>query len=437
MLGQVGTTVRVDKASTAARPAATPSPTARFTAPAAWTGAASPAVSQLARKLTPPPLGQAPILRHRLLALLSSGITRTPLTLLSGKTGSGKSMLAASWRRTRADRSAVAWLTLHDDDDDPATFWRHTLEALAWADVQGTGVRRPSTVDPSMRNAGRFTSRAPGLVTPTVLILDNADSLSRPEVLAGLDELIRVAGRQLRVVLCARADPQLPLARYRRHGIMTEIREAQLRFTGRETRELLGNLGAVVSPAAAHALCRQTDGWAVALRLAAASLKQGEDPDRLVSALAADDSGAVSHLVEKVLAEQPADVRRFLLRISVTNELWPALANRLEGHPSQPMLAGLARASAFVERAPGAPGGYRIPSLLREELFAQLSYELPSELPALHRICADFYAQVGRHAEAAQHAVAADGQRPSRSPCAREPAQEQWPGNADGKATTR
>ena len=50
-----------------------------------------------------------------------------------------------------------------------------------------------------------------------MLIIDNADHVTDKAITAGLDLLIRTAASRLRLVLCARADPQLepPLGQQR------------------------------------------------------------------------------------------------------------------------------------------------------------------------------------------------------------------------------
>jgi LuxR family maltose regulon positive regulatory protein len=363
----------------------------------------------LAAKLAPPELAHATVARPRLLAQLSRAVQVAPLTLLSGPAGSGKTVLAASWREAEARSRSIAWLTLDGYDDEPAAFWSYFVEALRGAGVSVTDVPRlvpgeplPSGFVPAL--AGTIATRR----TPVVLIVDNADDLAERSIIAGLDLLVRHAGSRLRLVLCARADPQLPLHQYRLAGTMSEIRGAQLAFTPAETRELLAAMGVPVSAEVAERLCAETQGWAVGLRLAGAPLKQGVPPERLVTSLAHDDGSVAQYLFAEVLAGQPAGVRRLLLRISVTAELHPDLVDRLSGRPhSRRVLAALAHANAFVEESGGVPGGFRIHPLFREMLRAQLAFDHPTEVAGLHRACAVWYASAGRPTDAVEHALAA------------------------------
>jgi LuxR family maltose regulon positive regulatory protein len=364
----------------------------------------------LVSKLAPPEPAHATVQRPRLLALLTRGVQRSPLTLLSGPAGAGKTVLADSWRQSQGTGRAIGWLTLDDYDDEPANFWSYVLEALSSAGVQLSEV--PAMVagePPPGWLVNRLAADIAACPQPVVLIVDNADHLTDRSIVTGLDLLVQHAGKRLRLVLCGRADPVLPLHRYRLAGTLSEIRTDELSFAPDETSELLAAMGVPVTMEVARALCAETQGWAVGLRLAAAPLKQGVEPEQLVTSLARDDGTVAQYLFAEVLAGQPASVRRVLLRTSVTPELWPDLVDRLCGRPNvRRVLAGLAHSNAFVEESPGAPGGFRIHPLFREMLQAQLAYEHPGELPGLHRTCAAWYAEAGRPLEALGHAVAAE-----------------------------
>jgi LuxR family maltose regulon positive regulatory protein len=357
--------------------------------------------------LRPPHVTSALVLRPRLLAQLTRGVRRTPVTLLSGPAGSGKTVLAASWVREQPVDAPISWITMDESDEDPATFWTYVREGLSQAgvDVSGTeplvpGERVPDSFVP------RLIAGVLDLPRPMVLVVDNADRLSGAARTAGLDPLVQHGGARLRLVLCARADPPLPLHRYRLSDMVTEIRSGDLAFTAEEAGELLARLGAPVSPEVAAALQAETEGWAVGLRLAAAPLKEGSDPAELVSALAQDDGSVAQYLVAELLASQPASVRRFLLRASVATELEPDLVDRLARHGrSRHLLTSLAHANAFVEHT--GDGQFRIHPLFREMLRAQLRYERPEDFATLNGICAAWYAERGRTREAVGHAVTA------------------------------
>src|SRR3954468_7961638 len=369
-------------------------------------------VALLAGKLVPPDVATATVQRGRLVTLLTRAAQRSPLTLLSGPAGSGKTTLAASWFHAQPRGAPIGWVTLDGYDDDPATFWTYVIEALSGVGVDVSGIAPPTAgeaLQPSVIPGLARAVLAHPQSRPVVLVIDQADHLSSRPILTGLDLFLHHAGRRLHLVMCGRADPGLPLHQYRLDGSISEIRSAQLAFTADETRELFHAAGVRVSAPVAQALCEQAEGWAVGLRLAVAPLKQGTDPEQLVTSLAHDDGSVAQYLFAEVLENQPASVRRFLLRISVTAELWPELVSRLSGRPSSGrILAGLARSNAFVDQSPGAPGGYRIHPLFREMLQAQLAFTAPHELARLHRAAAGWYVETGHAIDGLRHAIAAE-----------------------------
>jgi len=215
----------------------------------------------LLSKLMPPDQVHATVARPRLLSLLTREVQRSPLTLLSGPAGSGKTALASSWQQSQRAGWSTAWLSLDDYDDDPATFWGYLIEALSGAGVELSedpvlvpGEAPPGWLVPRLAADVHASSR------PVVLVIDKADHITDRSIVTGLDLLIGHAGSRLRLVLCARADPLLPLHRYRLAGTLSEIRGDQLNFTSDETRELLATMGLQVTAQAAAALCSETQG---------------------------------------------------------------------------------------------------------------------------------------------------------------------------------
>jgi LuxR family maltose regulon positive regulatory protein len=345
-----------------------------------------------------------PLVRPRLLAGLSRAVDRAQVTLVSGPAGAGKTVLAATWAHRAAASTAVGWVGLGRDDVEGAEFWTAVLTGLA-----GTGVPLPDVPRPvpgEVLPADFIDGLAGALAAepaPVVLVVDNADHLPA-ELVPGLHQLMERA--TARLLLTASADPLPLLRRYRVAGALAEIRGDELAFRPSETRELMSRLGTPVFAASAAELTAATGGSPIALGLAAAELARGVPAERLLADLAGTDTAPVHHLAAAVLAAQPPPLRRFLLRVSVADHLWPNLVQRLTGisDVDRP-LAALARAHAFVEADGGAPGGYRIPGLLRALLSAQLNYESPPEFAALRRVCTEWFAAAGPLRDGVQPAV--------------------------------
>ena len=78
----------------------------------------------------------------------------------------------------------------------------------------------------------------------------------------------------MHLVIATREDPQLPLARLRARGQLTELRAADLRFTPAEAAEFLNRaMGLNLSAEDIAALEARTEGWIAGLQLAAISMQ--------------------------------------------------------------------------------------------------------------------------------------------------------------------
>src|SRR6266568_4859186 len=104
-------------------------------------------------------------------------------------------------------------------------------------------------------------------------------------------------------------------------GELAELRAADLRFTERETRELLDASGIALSDSGAALLHQRTEGWAARLRLAALSLADHPDPERVVA----------EYLIAEMLEREAADVQDLLLRTSLLDRVNGELADLLTG----------------------------------------------------------------------------------------------------------
>jgi LuxR family transcriptional regulator, maltose regulon positive regulatory protein len=365
-------------------------------------------VAFAATKLSAPHVPANLVRRPRLTDRLDHGV-QGPLTLLAAPAGAGKSALLSSWVAERPD-AMLAWLSLDAVDGDRRRFWRGVLEALRRAGVgdplASLAVHPTEPVDvvlPALVNA------LAALDEPVTLVLDDMHEIDGSPALLDLDRLLRRPPAALRIVISTRSDPTLRLGRLRVAGELTEVRASDLAFTLDESAELLDAGGVRISPQATAQLWQRTEGWAAGLRLAALTMRAHDDPERFVTEFAGDDSTIADYLLAEVLAQQPADVRAFLLRIAVVDAVNGELATALTGRADAGrVLTRLEREHALLSSTGTSRSWHRLHPLFAELLRSELAYSAADEVPGLHARAAAWFEAQGQPTEAVGHAAAAE-----------------------------
>lgn len=360
----------------------------------------------LAARFSVPVLPTTFVRRRRLTERLGEGV-RTPLTLVDGPAGSGKTLLAADWIHTAGAAGRAAWLTVESEDNSPGVFWSYVLEAIRHHglalphDIGSPG--RPGEVDRSL--LARLADRLSAQPEPLVLVLDEFDRVAASADIADeLQFVLRHAGDALRLVIISRTEPMLPLHRYRAAGEVVEIRAADLAFLPAETAALVDRHGLTLSDAAARSLTERTAGWAAGLRLCVLAAQHSDDPEIFLKDFEAGQSTLADFLLAEVLDAQPTETQDLLLRTSILDQIHPELANALTGgDDAERILVELQRANAFVSAI--GHSWYRLHPLFAEILQVHLRVQHPGLEPALHRTAAHWLFEAGLLTEALPHAA--------------------------------
>ena len=322
------------------------------------------------------------VVRPRLLDLVSQGVQR-PLTLVSAPAGFGKTMLLLSWETLGGRPGLVRHITM-DAGEQPATSLQSVFDGLH---RRGTPVAEEALV----------------------VVVDCGDLTVTPELGVSLEHLIRGSAGTVRIVLLTRADPPLPLYRYRLAGALTDIRAADLAFTMEEATALMRHQNLELAPAEVAELLTKTDGWPAGLMFAAMNLAGKTDTRQAIQEFRGDAGNVAAYLMTEVLQAQPSGLRDFLLRTCIVDSLCPALAEALTGRACDlRSLEFISHGNAFIQPVPGTDDDlYRYQSLFREFLRAQLLFERPTLVPELHRAAAGWFAQNGQRLTAVHHAITA------------------------------
>ena len=329
------------------------------------------------------------------------------VTVVSAPPGSGKTVLLRSWISETGLGQRAAWVPVGRDERDPQRLWLAVLGALRLT-VPGSALVRALTAAPDLDGWAMverlLTDLAP-LEERLWLVIDDLHELGSVEARRQLELLLMRAPPQLRFVLATRHDVRLGLHRLRLEGELTEIREADLRFTAAETREMFDAARVALPDSAVMMLHERTEGWAAGLRMAALSLAGHPDPERFAAEFSGTERTVAEYLLAEVLERQPGEVRRLLLRTSGLDRVSGELADLLAGGSGgERVLQDLEEANAFVVSLDAPRSWFRYHHLFAELLQLELRRTQPEEIAALHKLAAGWLAGHGYPVEAIRHA---------------------------------
>ncbi|MCX5269434.1 LuxR C-terminal-related transcriptional regulator [Streptomyces sp. NBC_00199] len=348
-----------------------------------------------------PPARAGAVPRERLQRQLR--LAKTRLTLVVAPAGWGKTSLLSGWAADPEEKRRIAWVSLDESDDEPVRFWSYVLTALRGAGgvisagpLQALDAAGVSPVDlalPMLLNELAASEVA------HVLVLDDYHLLADPRIHEAVEYLVAYLPASLRIVIAARTDPPLPIARLRARGDLTELRAAQLRFSPDEATALVSTVsGHDLDSAAAAAVWERTEGWAAGLQLAALALRA--DPTKA----RADDRHLLDYFAAEVLPGLAPRQRDLLVRAAPLERLSGSLCDAaLQTTGSAGVLADLVKGDLFVAALDDQQRWYRCHHLLRDVLAREATTD-PREVLG-H--AADWFASEGRIDDAVRHLLRA------------------------------
>lgn len=183
------------------------------------------------------------VARLRLNELLEKNLTQFNATLITGRTGTGKTALAADF----SDKyKRVAWFSVESAENDWEVFFRYFLESFSRMlneqqklEILSEIVRsKPQTVAPYIEN---LLSRVelPAEEKPFLIVIDNIHNVFDAEWFSEFfTTLLYALTPDVHLIMLSRSNPPLPLWRLRSKQVLGVIEEKLLAFTLVETQEL-------------------------------------------------------------------------------------------------------------------------------------------------------------------------------------------------------
>jgi LuxR family maltose regulon positive regulatory protein len=367
----------------------------------------APVLGVIETKLIPPSLRPGTVTRSDLLGRLT-GAKASSVVGIFAPAGYGKTTLLA--QSVALEQRPVAWVSVDEGDNDPVVLLSHVAVA----------VDRLFPLTPELlgmlASPGPFERRAIHRVCSElstlpehVLVLDDIQLVSGSSSRDAIAALALYVGPGSQIVLSGRDSDGLPIARLRTTGRLLEIGAADLALSDAETRAVLKQSRVSIDADDAALLAQRTEGWAIAVYLAAQSVGASGTMSAALASFSGEDRYVVDYVRSEFLARlAPADVR-FLTETAILGRLCGPLCDAvLETTGSARKLEELERSNLNVVPLDRTREWYRYHHLFRDALRSELMHREPEAVPALHLRAAAWFASNGQPVAAVEHALAGE-----------------------------
>lgn len=368
--------------------------------------------------LVPQPRPDA-ISRTHLLERLHASLDRR-LILVSAPPGYGKTTLLAEFAARVAPAGvSLLWYQLDPADSDPAVFLTYLVEGLRQvmnASPQSAGESFGAAArallgsadphPPERVLAVLINELSQTLTKDLIVVLEDYHLVTNSTVHALTDMLIERAPQRLRLVISARSDPPLAMARLRAHGMLAELRAPDLRLTPDQVGTLLERVAPGLPSESACLLSDKTEGWVAGVQLALSSLagKEAREAQQLIADLGGTNRSIFEYLANESFQQQPSEVQSFLLRTSILAQMNAATCDAiLSTADSQAMLERIERGNLFLLSLDDKREWYRYHNLYRDFLRARFYRQDAQAAREMEQAAGSYYESAGEWEVAASH----------------------------------
>jgi len=252
-------------------------------------------VQVIPEKITPP-VELPRVSRDRLLTTLGESLEGCNSTIIHGRAGTGKTMLATDFARRSGRRAA--WYKLDAPDSELPAFLRHLCAAVATV--------RPAFGERLLERLGEqcgiddvplaveyFVHELLDSNEPLLVVIDDLHLVYDAEwMVPFFRRLLPLLPPEVHVMLLGRSLPPTPLWRMRSKQTLCVLDESALAFTLAEARRLFASYG--LPAERANAALVETRGRAAVLDSQARSAGVAEEAARMAATRGARASGRLS-----------------------------------------------------------------------------------------------------------------------------------------------
>lgn len=354
-----------------------------------------PAGSSLSGKVHPPRRRRGHVARSGLIDHL---LEQEPdLVLVTAAAGYGKSTLLSEI--ASIGTRPHAWLTIDASHDEPAVLLGDIAFALNQIEPTDPSLstdlwNQPSSVP--RRVLHRFERMLESRRQPFTLFLDDCHAIQSPGAGDALTSVIDHLPAGSTLVIGGRSRPPMPLGRIRASHTVVELSEADLALGATDAITMFRALGVDIDAEDAKRLVDRTEGWPLAVYLAALARRNERRGTGSETGIAGDSRMMVEYFSDVILSGLEPDVASFLLHVAPLDRFSGRMCDDVLGRRgSAALLEDLHRRNMLVIALDERRQWYRLHHLLAEYLTAELERREPTAADDLRIRASEWHAANG------------------------------------------
>lgn len=367
------------------------------------------------------PGANAPLVgRPHLRKLLDQGLA-VKLCVITAPAGFGKSTLIAEWIR-KHEMASFGWVSLDERDNDIGRFIEYFVAALRTvqpglcdAVLHYVHETRDFSVETAMT---MFINEIEAQPQKIAIVLDDYHAIHEQSIHYALTFLLEYMPSHFHLIVSSRSEPPFPLPFLFSKRQLVRITASELRFTADEIRELFAlSTDESLTEEKLRGLESKTEGWIAGLQMILLSSGKSDFPAESSEFTAETpvrqetnrlERDIADYLAEEVLARQPLEMQRFLLKTAVLGRMNGELCSYIvREEVGKDFLERAVQAGLFVIPLDADRSWYRYHHMFGRLLHERLLRLYPEIVPELHKRACEWLRSNGHLVEAVEHALAA------------------------------
>ncbi|MDR0623940.1 MAG: helix-turn-helix transcriptional regulator, partial [Treponema sp.] len=326
--------------------------------------------------------------RPQIDSLLEKAV-QNPVVIVCAGAGYGKTHAVYSF--VRKYKALTSWIQLSERDNISERFWENFVTGVTLTNKKAAARLAEIDFPETERQFDRYLT-IPMEETRSdakyIFVYDDFHLINNKVVLRFIERSVTSPFPNITSILISRTEPAINLVKLLSKGLLGRITEDDLRFSREEMVEYFHIQNIRPSPQAVSAIYHDTEGWAFAIHLAGLSLKNA--PPGVGYVPQAMRSNIFKLIESEIMAVISADLRKFLIKLSLIEHLVPDLLRKIAGE--KPLIEEMEQISSFI-RFDTYLNAYRIHHLLAGYLSEQQKELSEEEKREVYRQAAEWCAQ--------------------------------------------